>query len=407
MTAQLDPAEVKKCLEADVPESRKSLNPRVAAHADMLTTSFDMIDETHREAGEKLVDWIVKNYKPGQPLHVTVICTGNSRRSILGATMGNIAAAYYGMPEIRFHSGGTAPSAFNPRAIAALKEIGVEVEPTGKEAPRGEPKTANPIYVVRWGSGMEATEFSKTYFDARNPQQGFAALMVCGEADAACPFVKGAAVRISMPYLDPKIYDDSTYESQKYAERRDDIGRLMLCVMMQVRNRLNQPSPMTQNGEANMSETITQAVKDKYGSVATSGLSSDHEGVRAVAEAFGYTPEELASIPAEANMGLSCGNPTAFASLREGEVVVDLGSGGGLDVLLAARKVGPTGKAIGIDMTQEMIDLARRNAAKSGLANIEYHLATIDKLPLSDASVDCVISQLRDQPGTRQARRVP
>jgi len=141
-----------------------------------------------------------------------------------------------------------------------------------------------------------------------------------------------------------------------------------------------------------MFETITQAVKDKYGSVAISGLSCDHEGVKAVAQAFGYTPEELASIPAEANMGLSCGNPTAFANLREGEVVVDLGSGGGLDVLLAARKVGPAGKAIGIDMTQEMIDLARRNAAKSGLANIEYHLATIDKLPLPDASVDCVIS---------------
>jgi arsenite methyltransferase len=142
----------------------------------------------------------------------------------------------------------------------------------------------------------------------------------------------------------------------------------------------------------NMSETITQAVKDQYGSLATSGLSSGHEGVTAVAEAFGYTPEELASIPAEANMGLSCGNPTAFANLREGEVVVDLGSGGGLDVLLAAREVGPAGKAIGIDMAQEMIDLARRNAAKSGLANIEYHLAAIDKLPLSDASVDCVIS---------------
>ena len=141
-----------------------------------------------------------------------------------------------------------------------------------------------------------------------------------------------------------------------------------------------------------MSETIIKAVKDKYGSVATSGLSSDHEGVKAVAEAFGYTPEELASIPAEANMGLSCGNPTATANLREGEVVVDLGSGGGLDVLLAARKVGPTGKAIGIDMTQEMIDLARRNAAKAGLTNVEYHLATIDKLPLPDASVDCVIS---------------
>lgn len=141
-----------------------------------------------------------------------------------------------------------------------------------------------------------------------------------------------------------------------------------------------------------MSESITQAVRSKYGSVAGSGLSTDHGGVKAVAEAFGYTPEELASIPAEANMALSCGNPTATAGLREGEVVVDLGSGGGLDVFLAARKVGPTGKAIGIDMTLEMLDLARRNAEKSGLRNVEFHRATIDKLPLPDASVDCVIS---------------
>jgi SAM-dependent methyltransferase len=141
-----------------------------------------------------------------------------------------------------------------------------------------------------------------------------------------------------------------------------------------------------------MSETITEAVKSKYGSVATSGLSTEHQGVKAVAEAFGYTPEELASIPAEANMGLSCGNPTATANLREGETVVDLGSGGGLDVFLAARKVGPTGKAIGIDMTTEMLDLARRNAEKSGLANVEFHRATIDRLPLPDASVECVIS---------------
>src|SRR6478672_5477179 len=138
--------------------------------------------------------------------------------------------------------------------------------------------------------------------------------------------------------------------------------------------------------------SIEQVVRDKYASVATSGLSTKHDGVRAVAEAFGYSPEELASIPAEANMGLSCGNPTAFASLREGETVVDLGSGGGLDVLLAARKVGPSGKAIGIDMTPQMIDLAKRNAAKSGLANIEFHLAPIDRLPLADDSVDCVIS---------------
>ncbi len=145
-----------------------------------------------------------------------------------------------------------------------------------------------------------------------------------------------------------------------------------------------------------MSDDITEAVQSKYASVAKSGLSTGHSGVRAVAEAFGYTPEQLASIPAEANMGLSCGNPTAFASLKPGETVVDLGCGGGLDVFLAAKRVGPTGKAIGIDMTPKMLELARRNAAKadggSPLANVEFHRATIDKLPLPDASVDCVIS---------------
>lgn len=235
---KLDASEVRKALDAVAPDSRTRLNPKILAHADLLTTSFDMIDVPHREAGEKLAAWIAKNYRPGQPLHVTVVCTGNSRRSILGATMGNVAATYYGMPEVRFHSGGTAPTAFNPRTVACLKAIGVEVEPTGTEAPRGEPTTANPVYTVRWGSGLAATEFSKTYHDASNPQDGFAALMVCGEADAACPFVKGASLRVSMPYLDPKIYDDSAYEGVKYAERRDDIGRLMLSVMMQVRNRV-------------------------------------------------------------------------------------------------------------------------------------------------------------------------
>jgi SAM-dependent methyltransferase len=139
--------------------------------------------------------------------------------------------------------------------------------------------------------------------------------------------------------------------------------------------------------------SITEAVKSKYAAVAESTLSTQHEGVRAVAQAFGYSPDELASIPADANMGLSCGNPTAMASLKHGETVVDLGCGGGLDVFLAAQKVGPTGKAIGIDMTQAMIDRARRNASQCpGLQNMEFYLATIDKLPLPDNSVDVVIS---------------
>jgi arsenite methyltransferase len=141
-----------------------------------------------------------------------------------------------------------------------------------------------------------------------------------------------------------------------------------------------------------MPDTIIDQVQEKYGAVALSGLTGGTAGVQTIAQAFGYSAEELASIPAEANMGLSCGNPTAFASLRPGETVVDLGSGGGLDVFLAAIKVGPSGRAIGIDMTADMIERARRGAEKQKLRNVEFHLATIDNLPLADNSVDCVIS---------------
>jgi arsenate reductase (thioredoxin) len=252
---RIGPDDITQAVDAAVPESRLRLVPKVREHADSLTASFDMIDEPHRLAGQKLAEWIAKTYRPGTPLDVVVVCTGNSRRSILGATMGNVAAAYYGMPEIRFHSGGTAPTAFNSRTVKTLKEIGVEVEPTGKEATRGEPQTANPVYRIRWGSPgdtgvptMETTEFSKHYDDPANPQSGFAALMVCGEADAGCPFVKGSSLRVSMPYLDPKIYDGGSLESAKYAERRDDMGRLMLSVIMQVRQRIASAGTLTERG---------------------------------------------------------------------------------------------------------------------------------------------------------------
>lgn len=141
-----------------------------------------------------------------------------------------------------------------------------------------------------------------------------------------------------------------------------------------------------------MTEHLLESVQSRYAAVAKSTLSNKDVGVKAVAEAFGYSPEELSSIPAEANMGLSCGNPTAIASIRSGEVIVDLGSGGGLDVFLASQLVGPKGRAVGIDMTPAMIERARANALAGGYQNVEFHLARIDKIPLPDASVDCVIS---------------
>jgi arsenite methyltransferase len=115
-----------------------------------------------------------------------------------------------------------------------------------------------------------------------------------------------------------------------------------------------------------------------------------------LARQIGYSEEELSALPEGANLGLSCGNPNALAALRPGEVVLDLGSGGGFDVFIAGRKVGPTGRAIGVDMTPEMLARARKNAAayraQGGLDNVEFRLGEIEHLPVADASVDVIIS---------------
>ena len=152
-------------------------------------------------------------------------------------------------------------------------------------------------------------------------------------------------------------------------------------------------------------EAVRAAVRDGYAQIAKkeasccSGVSccgSNAEDSTKLAQYVGYGAEELAALPEGANMGLSCGNPTALASLKPGEVVLDLGSGGGFDVFIAGRKVGAKGRAIGVDMTPEMLGKARKNIAayqeRSGLDNVEFRLGEIEHLPLADGSVDALIS---------------
>ena len=152
-------------------------------------------------------------------------------------------------------------------------------------------------------------------------------------------------------------------------------------------------------------EAVRAAVRDGYAQIAKkeasccSGVTccgSNAEDSTKLAQYVGYGAEELAALPEGANMGLSCGNPTALASLKPGEVVLDLGSGGGFDVFIAGRKVGAKGRAIGVDMTPEMLGKARKNIAayqeRSGLDNVEFRLGEIEHLPLADGSVDALIS---------------
>lgn len=145
-------------------------------------------------------------------------------------------------------------------------------------------------------------------------------------------------------------------------------------------------------------------VKDAYGRIArgdAGGCCGDEPSTlleryasrpAELAQMIGYSEEDVASVPEGANLGLGCGNPVALASLRPGEVVLDLGCGGGFDCFLAAGRVGPTGRVIGVDMTEDMVAKARANAARGGYENVEFRLGEIESLPVDDGSVDVVIS---------------
>ncbi len=161
---------------------------------------------------------------------------------------------------------------------------------------------------------------------------------------------------------------------------------------------------MSSDGSRDQQEQIRETVRDGYGKIAKSGSGCGcsstsccgSSSAEQVARSVGYSEAELAVLPEGANMGLSCGNPTAVAALKTGEVVLDLGSGGGFDVFIAGPKVGPTGRVIGVDMTPDMLSKARQGIATynkhTGLDNVEFRLGEIEHLPLADASVDVVIS---------------
>jgi arsenite methyltransferase len=148
---------------------------------------------------------------------------------------------------------------------------------------------------------------------------------------------------------------------------------------------------------------IKEHVKKRYSEIVKAECSSCSSGCcssssccssppKYVAWKVGYSPDDLESVPEDSVLGLGCGNPVALASLKQGETVLDLGSGGGIDVFLAAKKVGPTGKVIGVDMTKEMVERAEAIASNHGYKNVEFRLGEIESLPVEDETVDVIIS---------------
>jgi protein-tyrosine-phosphatase len=169
---------------------------------------------------------VQKKVAANQPVQLTFICTHNSRRSHFSQLWAQVAAYYYKIPAVKTYSGGTEATAFNPRAVRAIEDAGFNVEKTGAEP--------NPVYLVHYAEDQSPVRaFSKVYDEGGNPTADFGAVMTCTHADENCPFIPGA-VRLSLPYEDPKAFDGAPEEGAKYAERCRQIACELLYAFSQV-----------------------------------------------------------------------------------------------------------------------------------------------------------------------------
>ncbi|WP_338812753.1 protein-tyrosine-phosphatase [Bernardetia sp. Wsw4-3y2] len=214
---------------------KNKLYPKLQIYSENLASNFETIDEERKLKLQEIGDYIIKQKESSEKVDVTVICTHNSRRSHFGQIWLQVAAYYYGVEGINTFSGGTEATAFNSRAIAALERVGVKLEKT--TAFEGE---ENPVYSMSVGKNYSKTiMFSKKYTHKQNPQNGFAAIMVCSDADKNCPLVMGADARFAIPFEDPKNSDNTPSEEQVYNERCQQIGTEFFFVMDYVKTKLN------------------------------------------------------------------------------------------------------------------------------------------------------------------------
>jgi len=306
------------------------------------------------------------------------LCTGNSCRSQMAEGWARALKS----KEIDAYSAGTSPHGLNPLAVRAMREAGVDIS----------------------GHASKRPEDIGVPFDV--------VVTVCDSAHESCPVFPGARV-VHVGFDDPpRLAKGAANDDEAmphYRRVRDEIRAFI--------ERL--PAALEQGGavKAVEDDSLRSQVREGYAGIARAGgWSAAQIGAGAqsccapgggccgpatftpdqLAQAIGYSQRELSFAPEGANMGLSCGNPTAIASLCAGETVLDLGAGGGFDCFIAGAKVGAQGRVIGVDMTPEMVSKARRNiegyAKQTKLANVEFRLGEIENLPVADASVDVVIS---------------
>lgn len=196
--------------------------------------NFSSITEERKAKLESLSNYLHQKATQNQTAKLVVICTHNSRRSHIGQLWLAAGASYYKLPFIKTFSGGTEATAFNPNAVNALQSVGFKINTEN-------PNKTNPLYTVQWQENQEPYKaFSKRFEDTPNPNNEFAAIMVCSEADEGCPFVPGCDFRLALPFNDPKVSDGTLQETTQYLASCKEIGTEMLYVLHTLKTRLDE-----------------------------------------------------------------------------------------------------------------------------------------------------------------------
>ncbi|HYI76878.1 MAG TPA: protein-tyrosine-phosphatase [Chryseolinea sp.] len=200
----------------------------LVSNIERCVSAFSQVPDERKKILNNLSQFVGERIKAGKEAKLIFICTHNSRRSHMAQSWAQAAAAYYGTPKVVAYSGGTEITAFNSRAVKTMEELGFRIRPTTKND--------NPIYEIRISDDLPPIKgFSKKYDDPENPRSEFAAIMTCSHADENCPFVAGAEMRMTLPFDDPKNFDDTSKEVEMYKERAYEIGREILYSFSQLR----------------------------------------------------------------------------------------------------------------------------------------------------------------------------
>ncbi len=293
-------------------------------------------------------------------LKVLFLCTGNSCRSQMAEGFARALKSDCIEP----YSAGIETHGLNPRAVQVMAEAGVDI----------------------------SEQHSKHLDEVKHIPFDYV-ITVCSHANEHCPLFPGKIRVIHVGFDDPPALAKSASSEEEtlniYRRVRDEIKAFIETLPRSIQETI----PMDSQ------EKTREMIRQGYSKIAQGNASCSCCGCsspEALAKGIGYSDNELMNLPEGANMGLSCGNPTALANLKPGQTVLDLGSGGGFDVFIAAKKVGPSGLAIGVDMTPDMLQKSRNSiasfTASTGLNNVEFRLGEIEHLPVADHSVDVVIS---------------